>query len=94
MKPWVLSKDIFDFDGFLLENVEVGAKDFYRQSALESGESFVDGIFGGLGVVKDDTRIGFEFFLDVLDELLLSNGWSLFSRTRRRRASSQRKTRN
>src|SRR4029077_7901820 len=75
-----LVEDVLDFDSFFLENVEIGAEDFYREGALEASEGFVDGVFGGLGVIEDDAGIGFEFFLDVNDELLFRMDRAFFPR--------------
>src|SRR5580692_149172 len=60
---------IFDFDGFLLENVEIGAEDFHGQRAFEAREGFVHGIFSGLGEIEDHAGVGVELFLKIGDEL-------------------------
>lgn len=65
VKPGVLSRTFLISTAFFLEHVESRAEDFYRQGALEAGESFVDGILGGMGVVENHTRVGFEFSGDL-----------------------------
>src|SRR4029077_13003309 len=66
-----LGKNIFDLDGLFLEDLEIGAKDFDGEGALEASERLVHGVFGGLSVIEDDTGVSFEFFLQIGDELFL-----------------------
>src|ERR1700676_980182 len=70
-KAFGLGEDVFDLHGFFLEDLKIRAENLDGEGALEAGESFVDGVFGGLRVVEDDAGGGFEFFLEVGDELFL-----------------------
>ena len=50
-------ENVLDFNGFFLEDIEIGAEDFYGERGLEAGESFVDGVFGRLRKVENDAGI-------------------------------------
>ena len=68
-------EDALDFDGFFLEDIEVGAEDFHGEGGLEPGESFVHSVLGGLREIEYHAGIGIKFLLQVGDELLLgANG--------------------
>src|SRR5690242_14536423 len=44
-----LFKNVSNRNGLFLEDVKIRAEDFDREGRLETGESFVDGVLGGLG---------------------------------------------
>ncbi len=52
-----LGKSVANLDGLFLEDIKIRAEDFDGERGLETGESFVDGVLGGLGKVEDDARV-------------------------------------
>ena len=48
-----LRESSFDLERFVLQHVQVRAVDFHGQRALQSGERFVHGVFGGLRVIEN-----------------------------------------
>ena len=87
-------ENVADFDGFFLEDIEIGAENFDGERGLETGESFVDGVFGRLREVEDDAGIGVEFFLEVAGQIPPWCELIRISKTCHRRASSRHKTHN
>ncbi len=49
---------VFNFDGGILQNVQIRAIDLHRQRAFESGERLIHGVLGRLREVEDDAGIG------------------------------------
>jgi len=62
-------ENVANFDSFLFKYLKVGTENFYGQRGFQAGERFVDSIFGGLRVIKNDAGMGLEFSLDVFLEL-------------------------
>src|SRR5208282_2794880 len=54
------------------------AEDFYGERRLESSESFVDGVFGGLRKVEDDARIRRQFLVECAAEFFLGVNGAAF----------------
>ena len=58
-----------DFDGFAFEHVQIFAEDLDGERALEAGEGFIDGVFGGLRVVEDHAGEGCEFLAEIRNQV-------------------------
>jgi hypothetical protein len=61
-----LLQHAFDLDRFIFEYLQIRAKDFYGQRALQAGERLIHGVFGGLGEVENHSGIRIDFFLKIL----------------------------
>ena len=57
VKPGRSVENVLDFDGFFLRTFRSGPIYFDGERALEAGQGFVHGVFGGLREVEDDAGI-------------------------------------
>jgi len=61
----------FDIEGLTLQHIQVGPVNLDGEGALQAGQSFIHGIFGGLRVVEDNAGKGLQLLLNILGKFLL-----------------------
>src|ERR1022692_1143675 len=69
IRPW--QHVLEPLRGYLLVAERLWREGRKYQRTLEAGQCFVHGIFGGLGIVENNSGEGREFLIDRLDELFL-----------------------
>ena len=60
-----------DLESFALQHIEVGTENLDRQRALQPGEGFVHGVFGGLRVIEDHAGKRRQLLLQIFNEIRL-----------------------
>ena len=64
-----LLQNALDLDCLIFQHLQVGPEDFYRQSALQSGQCLVDGILSRLREVENHSGILLNLFLNNFRQL-------------------------